>query len=96
MARSKRLPKQIQAFVEQQHTVPVAKLFQNDLAESPSPYGSYWYRAVACMLLSGRVQPKQDGYPNRTELNRLCKEANFNQYLFERIARFLAAMDVIT
>jgi hypothetical protein len=59
------------------------------------PYGSYWYRAVACILLSGRVQAKQDGTPNMTDVKRVGMEANFNQYLTERIGKFLVATGVI-
>jgi hypothetical protein len=47
------------------------------------------------MLLAGRVQAKDDGLPNRTDINRVCKEANFNQYLFERVAHFLVKARVI-
>ena len=65
-----------------------------DPGEQRSPYGSYWYRAVACLLLSGRLKANADGYPNRTDVNRACKEANFNQYLCERVARFLIAAEV--
>ena len=32
-----------------------------------SPYGTYYDRAVACVLLSGRVNPKGDDDPNMTE-----------------------------
>ena len=60
--------------------------------EQRSPYGSYWYRAVACILLSGRVQAKHDGAPNMTDVNRVGKEANFNQYLTERVGKFLVAV----
>ena len=70
-------------------------LWDGDRKEERSPYGSYWYRAVACLLLSGRVQAKYDGTPNMTDVNRVGKEANFNQYLTERIGTFLVAMGVI-
>ena len=48
-----------------------------------------------CILLSGRVQAKFDGTPNMTDVKRVGKEANFNQYLTERIGTFLVAMGVI-
>jgi hypothetical protein len=50
---------------------------------------------VACLLLSGRVQARQDGTPNMTDVNRVAKEANFNQYLTERVGTFLVAADVL-
>jgi hypothetical protein len=59
------------------------------------PYGSDWYRAVACILLSGRVRATNDGTPDMTEVKRVTKEANFNQYLTERVGTFLVAADVI-
>ena len=91
----KRLPESLQRFVARQTTRPVTDLGDGDAMEPRSPYGSYWYRAVACILLSGRVQAKHDGTPNMTEVNRVGKEANFNQYLTERIGTFLVASDVI-
>jgi hypothetical protein len=91
----KRVPESLRRFVERQTTVPVTDVWKSDPKEQRSPYGSYWYRAVACMLLSGRVQPKADGAPNMTDVNRLGKEANFNQYLIERVGQFLVAMGVI-
>lgn len=89
------LPMTIHDFIKRQTTVPVAELRASELEECPSPYASYWYRAVVCILLSGRVNPKADGLPNKTDVNRICKEANFNQYLFERVARFLVGTEVI-
>ena len=59
----KRLPESLRRFVERQTTMPVTDIWKSDPKEQRSPYGSYWYRAVACMLLSGRVQPKADGTP---------------------------------
>lgn len=90
-----RLPASLRRFVERQTTMPVTDLRDGDREEDRSPYGSYWYRAVACMLLSGRVQPKADGAPNMTDVNRLGKEANFNQYLIERVGKLLVAMGAI-
>jgi hypothetical protein len=89
-----RLPASLSRFVEQETILPAADLWKSDRKES-SPYGSYWYRAVACILLSGRVQAKSDGKPNMTDVNRIGKEANFNQYLVERVGTFLVAADVI-
>ena len=90
-----RLPESLRRFVERQTTMAVPDLWKGDPKERSSPYGSYWYRAVACTLLSGRVQAKHDGTPNRTDVNRVGKEANFNQYLTERIGTFLVASDVV-
>ncbi len=93
-----RLPAAIQEFVEGQSTTPVEDIWKVNKEELTSPYGSYYYRAIACMMLSGRVSPKSfsHGAPNMTDVNRIGKEANFNQFLFERVARFLVAADVIT
>jgi hypothetical protein len=89
-----RLPESLRRFVERQTTAAVADLWGGD-KEHRLPYGSYWFRAVACILLSGRVQAKHDGTPNGTDVNRVGKEANFNQYLTERVGTFLVAADVI-
>jgi hypothetical protein len=90
-----RIPASLRQFVERQTTMPVTDLWDGDRKEERSPYGSYWYRAVVCILLSGRVQAKNDGAPNMTDVNRLGKEANFNQYLTQRIGTLLVAMRVI-
>jgi hypothetical protein len=90
-----RLPESLRQFIERQTTRPVAELRDGDRREQHSPYGSYWYRAVACVLLSGRVRAKHDGTPNMTDVNRVGKEANFNQYLTERVGMFLVASDVV-
>lgn len=90
-----KLPDSIREFVESQSTMPVADLWKVDLEEHRSPYGSCWHRAVACILLSGRVRPKGDGDPNMTEANRVGKEANFNQDFIERVARFLIAAEIV-
>src|SRR5260370_41798722 len=47
------------------------------------------------MLRSGRVAAKDSGFPNRTDINRICKEANFNQHFFERTAKLLVAAKVV-
>jgi len=91
----KRLPKTVLEFVRNQTAIPVAEIGKDDPDEPSSVYSSYWYKAITCMLLSGRVKAKADGYPNRTDVNRICKEANFNQYLFERVAKFLIAAEVM-
>jgi hypothetical protein len=92
---TRHLPESLRQFVARQTTMSVADLYDGDRKEERSPYGSYWYRAVAGILLSGRVQAKNDGAPNMTDVNRVGKEANFNQYLTERIGKFLVAADVI-
>jgi hypothetical protein len=91
-----RLPASIEQFIEQQKTLPVDELWKGGRDEYRSAYGSYWYRAVACILLSGRVSPKAGGDPNMTEARRLGKEANFNPYLLERVARLLLKARVLT
>src|SRR5687767_12252333 len=88
-------PIAIEQFVKAQKTIAIAELRETAGELAASPYGSYWYRAVAAMLRSGRVAAKADGSPNRTDINRICKEANLNQYFFERIAKFLLATKVI-
>lgn len=89
------LPASIGAFVEVQHTVAVERI-TDSVASRSFPYGHYWQRAVAAMLLSGRVKPKQDGSPNRTDVNRICKEANFNPSLFQRFGGFLVHAQIVT
>ncbi len=95
MMSKPRLPESLRQFVERQTTMAVADLWDGDAMESRSPYGSYWYRAVACILLSGRVRAKRDGAPNMTDVNRVGKEANFNQYLTERVGKLLVAMGAV-
>lgn len=95
MMAQRRLPESLRRFVDRQTTRPITDLGNGDPKEQRSPYGSYWYRAVACILLSGRVQAKRDGAPNMTDVNRVGKEANFNQYLTERVGTFLVAADVV-
>ena len=75
--------------------MPIADLWDGDRKERHSPYGSHWYRAVACILLSGRVHAKNDSTTNMTDVNRVGKEANFNQHLTERVGKFLVAMGAV-
>ena len=91
----KPLPSAIEQFVKSQNTIAIAELREAHAEAEDSPYGSYWYRAVAAMLRSGRVAAKANGAPNRTDINRMCKEANFNQHLFERIANFFISAKVV-
>lgn len=91
-----RLPESLRRFVEQQTTLPVTDLWKGDPKERRSPYGSPWYRAVACILLSGRVQAKGDCDPNMTDVNRVGKEANFDPYFIEWVGRFLVAVGAVT
>lgn len=90
------LPAAVRDFVKARTTIPAAKLWKINKKELSSPYGSWWYRAIACILLSGRVSRKYGGGPNMTDVERLGKEANFNQYLTERVGKFLLAADVIS
>jgi len=88
------LPGSIRDFVGRQTRLPLESLFED--SEPPSyPYCEYWRRAVAAMLLSGRIAAKDDRFPNMTDVNRICKEANFDQYLFEATSRFLVAAKII-
>ena len=65
--------------------------------EAVFPYSEFWWRAVGCVLLSGRVRPKwEKNRLNLTDLNRFCKAANFNQYYFQNAAEFLLAGEVVT
>ena len=71
------LPGSIRDFVERQTRLPLESLFED--GELPSyPYCEYWRRAVAAMLLSGRIAAKDDSFPNMTDVKRICKEANFD------------------
>jgi hypothetical protein len=88
------VPPSILSFVERQKTTPIETLLRNS-APPAYPYSEYWRRAVGAMLLSGRVATKDNGFPNMTDVNRICKEANFNQYWFESTARFLVSAKII-
>jgi hypothetical protein len=73
------IPDIIKQFTDQQDAVP----FSPD--DHEFPYFGYWWKAVAYILLSGRVKPKScSASPNMTDVNRVCKEANFDQYFFSR------------
>lgn len=92
------LPASIRRFVEEREPRPVSEIGKVPRSELRSPFSSYWYRAIACVMLSGRVQPKHydaDGSPNMTDANRFGKEANFNPYLFERVASYLVIADIV-
>ena len=92
--RKMTLPDPIRDFVERQVTLPLEILFEG--SDTPFyPYGEYWRRAVAAILLSGRIAAKDDGFPNMTDVNRICKEANFDQCLFEATGRFLITAKII-
>jgi hypothetical protein len=91
----KRLPATVEQFVKAQQTITISELWEANAESAASPYGSHWYRAVAAMLRSGRVAAKDSDFPNRTDINRICKEANFNQHFFERIAKLLVAAKVV-
>ena len=88
------LPASIRAFVDTQTTVDVERI-RDAAGPVVFPYSEYWRRAIAGMLLSGRVKPKNDAAPNRTDLNRICKEANFNPHLFERFSGFLVHSQIV-
>ena len=84
------LPESILKFVNQQETIPMLP------ADKTYPYSDYVWKATACILLSGKIKPKSgDGLPNLTDTNRVCKEANFDQYYLLSMASFLLASEVI-
>ncbi|MCY2952526.1 MAG: hypothetical protein NTU53_11195 [Planctomycetota bacterium] len=89
------MPAPIIDFIKQQATVPVADLWKDAPENASSTYAAYWYKAAACLLLSGHISPKVDGHPNMTDATRMCKEANFNPYLLQRIAGFLTCAEVV-
>src|SRR5438128_8446718 len=90
MNEERKMPNSIRQWVANQATIALPS------DEAVFPYSEYWWKAVACILLSGRVQPKWNkGLPNRTELNRICKEANFSQGYFQNVAEFLIAGQVL-
>jgi hypothetical protein len=91
----RQLPKPIREFIARQPTIALETIEAETPEEKHSTYGTFYYRAVACILLSGRVDPKADDDPNLTDANRFGKEANFNQYLTERVGKLLVAMDVV-
>jgi hypothetical protein len=84
------LPASIAQFVQDRVTIPLPD-------QTPEfPYSAFWWKAVSCALLSGRVRAKvEKGLPNRTDLDRLCKQANFDQFLFATIAEFLIASQIV-
>src|SRR5256885_11209869 len=64
------LPGSIRNFVERQARVPLESLFED--SETPFyPYCEYWRRAVAAMLLSGRIAAKDDTFPNMTDVKQI-------------------------
>ena len=84
------LPESILQFVNRQETIPMLP------ADRTYPYSDYVWKVTACILLSGKIKPKSgDGLPNLTDTNRVCKEANFDQYYLLRMASFLLASEVI-
>ncbi|MBI4662102.1 MAG: hypothetical protein HY735_25045 [Verrucomicrobia bacterium] len=84
------LPASVAAFVQARSTIPLPE----ETAEFP--YSEFFWKATVCILLSGRVKANTEkGVPNRTDLNRFCKQANFNQYLCATIAEFLVAAKVV-
>lgn len=61
-----------------------------------SSYGSFTYRTVGAMLLSGRIIATKKRAPRRADVNRICKSARFDPGVVERAARFLIAGDVLS
>src|SRR5262249_35240049 len=91
------LPPSIRRFIDEQDTHPVSALSKVPPSPVRSPFSGYCYRAIACVMLSGRVRPKsyQEGPPNMMDVNRIGKEADFNQYLFQRCAVTLATLEIV-
>jgi hypothetical protein len=79
----------LKQFIALQKTIPAPE------EESQYPYSEYWLKAVAYILLSGRVKTRSDGYPNKTDIDRVCRQANFNSYLFEDVAKLLIKSSVV-
>ena len=46
---------------------------------SEYPHADFYWRTVACTCLSGRVRPTGEREPNKADVDRVCKEANFDQ-----------------
>lgn len=88
MAVRQEWPDVIRRFVEQQSTVPYPQ------EDCEYPYSVRW-RPIACMLLSGKVRPTWDDPPNKTDVERVCKQANFDQYYFHSVASCLVCSDVV-
>ena len=91
----KKLPASIQTFFEGLETKPVSSATQEKTVPKELSYRLYYWKAVAGMLLSGRVKATNGKSPNKTDVERICKEANFNQYLLGTIADFLIAAEAI-
>ena len=73
--RKSMMPHSLQEWAKAQATAALPR------DEAVFPYSEFWWRAVGCVLLSGRVRPKwEKNRINLTDLNRFCKAANFNQY----------------
>jgi hypothetical protein len=64
-------------------------------AESTSVYANWPFRASAAILLSGRVQANSNDQPNRTDLNRIGKEAKFNPAYLESVGAFFLRAKVL-
>ncbi|KHE93461.1 MAG: hypothetical protein K8F52_15130 [Candidatus Scalindua rubra] len=79
----------LKQFIDRQRTIPAPE------EESLYPYSEYWVKAVLYILLSGRVKTRTDGYPNKTDTDRVCRQANFNTYLFEDVAKLLIKSSVV-
>lgn len=98
MRKSKlQTPKFVREFVTQWKTVPLQTLLPDvDISKEESLYSQYWYRAVAGMLLSGRVAATYESRVNKTDGLRLCKEGNFNPGWLNELSWFLVQANVIS
>lgn len=86
----------VQEFASQWKTVQLEELWPDaDLAKAESMYSQYWYRAVAAMVLSGRVAATYEGRVNKTDGMRLCKEGNFNPAWLDELSWFLVNANVV-
>ncbi len=78
----------LKQFIARQKTIPAPE------EEIQYPYSEYWLKAVVYILLSGRVKTRTDGYPNKTDIDRVCRQANFNPYLFEDVACYTPTSEI--
>jgi len=84
--------------VESVPTRPVRELVDDDSLRAGArelPWGHFTHRLVAGLLLSGDVRPKQDGYPNRADLEKVGKRSNFHSGLAEQFATVFIAGRII-
>jgi len=97
MAKSK-IPSSIKKFVEAIPTRSVTELVKNYSPQARTrelPWEHFTHRLAAGLLLSGDVRPKQDGYPNRTDLEKMGKRSNFHPGLAEQLSHLFVAGGIV-